>query len=236
MQEMNISKGWHTLQDVYDSGEKRNIYQENWDPTTAYLQTFSDWELVDRLEHLQLIFSKTPYYGRELRHFNNAPWWYKNEFRVPDEMKAGHYALRFEGVDYYCKVWLNGNYLGEHEGYASPFEFEASKYLKPDAVNVLVVKVWSPWDAETLAIRDSGIDIGVDSIVRACDLSFTVNPKLRYNVILLLESASGKMLAKNAYSDAFNHPAHPAGHPINLDQELGMRLYGTRLNRPYDKL
>jgi|GEM_PF-3833361 len=38
MREMDISKGWHTLQDVYDSGEKLNIYQENWDPTTAYLQ------------------------------------------------------------------------------------------------------------------------------------------------------------------------------------------------------
>ena len=31
---------------------------------------------------------------------------------------------RFEGVDYFAKVWLNGTLLGEHEGYADPFSFE----------------------------------------------------------------------------------------------------------------
>ncbi len=26
-------------------------------------------------------------------------------------------------MDYYCKVWLNGVYLGSHEGYSAPFSF-----------------------------------------------------------------------------------------------------------------
>jgi beta-mannosidase len=55
-------------------------------------------------------------------------------------------TLRFEGVDYFSKVWLNGTLLGEHEGYADPFDFEVGKLLRRDQPNVLVVEVSSPWD------------------------------------------------------------------------------------------
>jgi beta-mannosidase len=100
---------------------------------------------------LQTLLSDTPYWGRELRMFNNAPWWYKNEFSLPEESKSAGAALKFHGVDYYCKVWLNGEYLGEHEGYFSPFEFEVGNILKYGGEkNLLSVKVWSPWDDEVL--------------------------------------------------------------------------------------
>ena len=55
-------------------------------------------------------------------------------------------TLRFHGVDYFAKVWLNGTLLGEHEGYADPFGFEVGALLRKDRPNVLVVKVSSPWD------------------------------------------------------------------------------------------
>src|SRR5208282_386988 len=41
--------------------------------------------------------------------------------------------------------------LGEHEGYADPFEFEVGPLLSRNSPNVLVVKVWSPWDHEVAA-------------------------------------------------------------------------------------
>ena len=47
----------------------------------------------------------------------------------------------------YC-AWLNDELLGEHEGYAEPFEFEVGHLLARDRPNVLVVKVSSPWDTE----------------------------------------------------------------------------------------
>lgn len=82
----------------------------------------SEWEPLPELKHLQLLFSEHPYWGRELRYFNDAPWWYKKEFELALGAEE-HIELCFTNVDYYCKVWLNGVYLGSHEGYSAPFSF-----------------------------------------------------------------------------------------------------------------
>ena len=33
----------------------------------------SEWEELEELKHLQLIYARQPYFGRELRYFNQAP-------------------------------------------------------------------------------------------------------------------------------------------------------------------
>lgn len=149
MLELDLSSGWSVLQDVHDLGEKLSIYAEDWNPQQVG-PAFSEWQPIDRLAHLQLLFSEKPYFGRELRYFNEHPWWYRLEFSVPSDKRTNYALLRFRGVDYFCKVWLNGQLLGEHEGYFAPFEFEVGNLLKSDGRNILVVKVWSPWDKEVL--------------------------------------------------------------------------------------
>lgn len=49
------------------------------------------------------------------------------------------YHLRFNGIFYKARVFLNGEKLGEHEGYYEPFEFEITDMLEDK--NVLVVEV-----------------------------------------------------------------------------------------------
>ncbi len=51
--------------------------------------------------------------------------WFKREFSLPRGCDERQIWLRFHGVDYYADVWLNGHYLGHHEGYFQPFEFNA---------------------------------------------------------------------------------------------------------------
>lgn len=51
--------------------------------------------------------------------------------------------LRFDGVYYSARVWLNGVYLGDHEGYFSAFEFDVTKTIA-EGENELFVEVWSP--------------------------------------------------------------------------------------------
>jgi beta-mannosidase len=104
------------------------------------------------LAHLQLLFAPQPYFGRDLRYFNQAPWWYRLEFVTPPETTKA--TLRFEGVDYYAKVWLNEQLLGEHEGYSEPFEFEVGSVLGRDKPNLLIVKVSSPWDIQVISGDD----------------------------------------------------------------------------------
>jgi beta-mannosidase len=140
---IDLSQGWRVLQDVHDTGERMGLFRPDYN-TLARGPAISDWEPIPRLAHLQLLFAAQPYFGRELRYFNEAPWWYRLEFATPAQ--ALQATLRFEGVDYFSKVFLNGQLLGEHEGYADPFEFEVGPLLSRTGPNVLVVKVWSPWD------------------------------------------------------------------------------------------
>lgn len=69
--------------------------------------------------------------------------WMRRRFRVealPPETRA---FVVFRGVDYAADVWLNGTYLGFHEGYFEPFEFPAGSALRPGE-NLLAVRVDSP--------------------------------------------------------------------------------------------
>ncbi|WP_300670130.1 glycoside hydrolase family 2 TIM barrel-domain containing protein [Desulfoluna sp.] len=51
--------------------------------------------------------------------------------------------LHFEGVDYACDVWVNGHWVGHHEGYFAPFAFPVTKHLK-EGSNLIAVRVNSP--------------------------------------------------------------------------------------------
>lgn len=140
---LNFKHGWKILQDVHDQGERLEIYEPDFEATMG--NQISEWEDLSELKQLQLIYAEQPYFGRSLRYFNTAPWWYRYDFDVTEN--AGRTALlKFTNVDYYCKVWLNGHFLGAHEGYTVPFSFRVEDHLKYGERNTLTVKVWSPWD------------------------------------------------------------------------------------------
>jgi beta-glucuronidase len=67
--------------------------------------------------------------------------WYRRRFTVPAGAKDAHLRLRFEAVFYIAKVWLNGEYLGQHEGGYTPFEFDISNIAKPGEENLIAVRV-----------------------------------------------------------------------------------------------
>lgn len=70
--------------------------------------------------------------------------WYRRSFFVPDSLQARTALLKFLSVNYVADVWLNGIYLGYHEGGFSPFAFEASVALRYDSMNVIAVRVENP--------------------------------------------------------------------------------------------
>ena len=143
----DLSRGWSVAQDVHDCGEKLGVFKAGFSPLSIG-PAFSEWEPIEELAHLQVIFARQPYFGRELRHYNEHPWWYRLEFSLPDGPLPKRARLRLGNVDFFCRVWLNGSLLGEHEGYAGGFEFEVTDLLRRDGPNLLALKVWSPWDHE----------------------------------------------------------------------------------------
>jgi beta-galactosidase/beta-glucuronidase len=67
--------------------------------------------------------------------------WYRRTFTLPAEAQEAHLRLRFEAVFYAARVWLNGDYLGEHEGGYTPFEFNVTGIAEPGAENIIAVRV-----------------------------------------------------------------------------------------------
>ncbi|MFQ5811948.1 MAG: glycoside hydrolase family 2 TIM barrel-domain containing protein [Anaerolineae bacterium] len=67
--------------------------------------------------------------------------WYRKRFTLPATAQDAHLRLHFEAVFYLARVWLNDEYLGQHEGGYTPFEFDVSGIAEPGAENVIAVQV-----------------------------------------------------------------------------------------------
>ncbi len=93
-----------------------------------------------------------PYFGRNSMRAQWVmldEWWYSLQFNVSEDLTGKVVRLEFDGVDFRCEVWLNGHYLGGHEGMFSPFSFDVSQLIVSDknwhkGRNMLMVKLDPP--------------------------------------------------------------------------------------------
>jgi beta-mannosidase len=153
------------------------------------------WSPVRVPSHWQLEDALSDYEGYVL---------YRAKFEAEPAQADEFVSLRFGGVYYSARVWLNGRYLGAHEGYFSPFEFDCTESLV-DGENVLLVEVYSPeekeendretvggvwarWDGMDPDINPGGIFRGVTLVrsgtVRIRSLGVNVDPSGRGRVVL----------------------------------------------------
>ncbi len=66
---------------------------------------------------------------------------YRRRFRYPAAAKGKRVFVDFEGAMTASTVWINGVALGEYKGGFTPFSFELTEHLHPDAENILVVQL-----------------------------------------------------------------------------------------------
>jgi beta-galactosidase len=67
--------------------------------------------------------------------------WYRKHFRMDQSSTGKRVFLEFEGANQVSECWLNGAYLGRHNGGYTGFEFDITDRVRPAADNVLTVKV-----------------------------------------------------------------------------------------------
>src|SRR5439155_6341572 len=61
--------------------------------------------------------------------------WYRTHY-TPDNSYAGRrFFLKFDGAFYVTDVYLNGNFLGEHQGGMAAFVFDATPFINVGADN-----------------------------------------------------------------------------------------------------
>jgi beta-galactosidase len=67
--------------------------------------------------------------------------WYRKHFSINKDLSGNKVFIRFDGVQKYCKVWINGKYLGDHKGGYGSFEFDLTGFIRPGTDNVIAVAV-----------------------------------------------------------------------------------------------
>ena len=73
------------------------------------------WRPVPPATHLQpWLYPDNPYWGSQVRQVNDAAWWYRTRFSLPQDEKPDRWRLVFGAVDYIAEAWLNGECLVVH--------------------------------------------------------------------------------------------------------------------------
>lgn len=78
---------------------------------------------------------------------------YRREFHWPVDWRGLRAHLRFEGVDSFFEVWVNGRSIGMSKGSRLPAEFDITEALQPGR-NVLAVRVLQWSDGSYLEDQD----------------------------------------------------------------------------------
>lgn len=69
---------------------------------------------------------------------------YKREFTLPESWENKRVLLHFGAVDYRCRVYLNGTFVGGHEGGQTPFTIDITGAVCPQSENEIGVWVEDP--------------------------------------------------------------------------------------------
>lgn len=67
--------------------------------------------------------------------------WYQKKVTVDKNWDGQKMFLKFGAVDWKCKLWVNGQEVGEHIGGYNAFEFDVTEYLKAGEVNTITLWV-----------------------------------------------------------------------------------------------
>lgn len=64
--------------------------------------------------------------------------WYRRTFQTPVNWKSPRVLLHVGACDWKTTVWLNGHYLGDHEGGSTPFAFDITEYLRSGNNTIII--------------------------------------------------------------------------------------------------
>lgn len=88
-----------------------------------------------------------PYYRdneEKIQWVSDHDWYYKTSFNIKKaDLINGLIRLRFDGIDTYSSIYLNGEKLGETDNMFVPVTFDVTNSLKVGE-NILVVHLYSP--------------------------------------------------------------------------------------------
>ena len=163
--------------------------------------------------------------------------WYRRKFTISDSLTGKFTKLVFYAVNYVADVWLNGHYLGYHEGGYTPFAFDVSSSVRTDTVNVLAIRVDNPpWGTRQDIIPYIVVDwFNYTGIIHDVYLEFTEPVStVRADVVSL--NTDGDILVKTVIKNISNFTRnievtinvyHADVNTGNIQTEIAAELTGS---------
>ena len=122
--DINLDSGWRFIQQDVSGAQATNFDDSAW----TSLNLPHTWDIA----HGQDGPSTTYYRGIG---------WYRSHYTVDNSYAGRHFFLKFDGAFLVTDVYVNGSYLGEHQGGFAAFVFDVTPYLNVGGDNVIAVKV-----------------------------------------------------------------------------------------------
>jgi len=123
---------WNALIDVFCMGESGGIYKNKPQPTSGHPNEYT-FNNGLRLDVPGDFNSQLP----ELKYYEGNVW-YQRKISVNKTTDRKQF-LYFAGANYITKVWLNGVFIGEHEGGFLPFQFDITNQAKAGENDLVVL-------------------------------------------------------------------------------------------------
>lgn len=123
LKEMSLNSYWKFKPDEADEGLKNN-WNENVPGDTEDIWVPSCWNEL----------------REELFEYEGIAWYFK-KFVFEKMEDVDRYMLFFYGVNYRCRIWVNGREAGAHTGGFTPFEVDITGLLVLNGKNVITVRV-----------------------------------------------------------------------------------------------
>jgi len=148
---LNLMQNNRRIEKVINSSWTFNYFPKESAPKNYEAFGFDDskWSAIS-LPHTWRTYETTgelhPFLVNSAEDDNMYWWtgwgWYRKHFSLNKAYYGRKVFIEFEGVQKYCKVWLNGKLLGEHKGAYGAFDFDITSIVKPEGSdNVLTVAV-----------------------------------------------------------------------------------------------
>ncbi len=119
----SINEDWKFYRDNNEQAYTENCNDSAW----ASITLPHTWNKLDAID--------------EVKGYDRKVCWYRKSVYIAKENAKKHSYLFFEGVNQIADIYVNGQFVGQHQGGYTQFNFEITSLIKYDGKNTIAVKV-----------------------------------------------------------------------------------------------
>lgn len=127
---------WKFYRGDVENGELTGFDDSNW----RTIDLPHDWSIED-LPGTSSPFDSLAIWGIDGGYLTGGIGWYRKSFGISENLADKKISICFDGIYMNADVWLNGNHLGNHPYGYTGFEYDITKLLNRNSLNVLAVEV-----------------------------------------------------------------------------------------------